>query len=221
MFFRKAIPTDAVSFPRARPRLADVLQAAEFPEPRIAFCETPAWELAEPEAQAAISGLAERLGRHCKKVATPSEMDDILDVHRCVMGSENAHYYGPLLERSGDLLSPQLRDRLNAGSKFAAKDYVAAINRREQMYDAFATMFESYNAVLCLSSTGPAPHSLQSTGNPAFNSMWTLLGVPTVTVPLLEVGGLPLGAQLVGLRQDEGRLLRIAKWLESTAGNGG
>ena len=41
-------PTDAVSYPRARPRLAEVLQAAEFPDPRIAFCETPAWELAEP-----------------------------------------------------------------------------------------------------------------------------------------------------------------------------
>ena len=137
------------------------------------------------------------------------------------MGSENAHYYGPLLERSGDLLSPQLRDRLAAGSEFAAKDYVAAINRRDEMYKAFATMFESCDAVLCLSSTGPAPHSLQSTGNPAFNSMWTLLGVPTVTIPLLEVEGLPLGAQLVGLRQDEGRLLRIARWLESNAGNGG
>ena len=147
-------------------------------------------------------------------------MDDILDVHRCVMGSENAHYYGPLLEHSGDLLSPQLRDRLAKGNEFKAKDYVAAINRREQMYGAFSAMFERFDAVLCLSSTGPAPKGLQSTGDPAFNSMWTLLGVPTVTVPLLEVGGLPLGAQLVGLRQDEGRLLRIARWLEKAVGKG-
>ena len=212
-------PTDSVSYQRAQPRLAELLQADQFPAPRIAFCETPAWALAEPEAKAAIAGLAERLGGHCEKVATPTEMDDILDVHRCVMGSENAHYYGPLLERSGDLLSAQLRDRLTAGGSFAGKDYVAAINRREDMYNAFTRLFESYDAVLCLSSTGPAPHSLKSTGDPAFNSMWTLLGVPTVTVPLLEVSGLPLGAQLVGLRQGEARLLRIARWLEDAVGN--
>ena len=206
-------PTDAVSYPRVQPRLTEALQSSELSEPRIAFCETPAWDLAEPEARAAITGLAERLGRQCEKVATPGEMDDILDVHRCVMGSENAHYYGAFLARSGELLSPRLRDRLTDGGKITGKDYVAAINRREQMYTAFAKLFESYDAVLCLSSTGPAPQSLQSTGDPAFNSMWTLLGVPTVTVPLLEVGGLPLGAQLVGLPQgdEEGRLLQIAQ----------
>ena len=54
--------TDAVSYPRARPRLSEVLQTADFPEPRLAFCETPAWELADPGAKDAITGLARALG---------------------------------------------------------------------------------------------------------------------------------------------------------------
>jgi len=45
--------------------------------------------------------------------------------------------------------------------------------------------------------------------------MWTYLGMPCVTLPLLEAGGLPIGVQLVGKRRDDGRLLRSARALVS------
>jgi Asp-tRNA(Asn)/Glu-tRNA(Gln) amidotransferase A subunit family amidase len=44
--------------------------------------------------------------------------------------------------------------------------------------------------------------------------MWTLLGLPAISVPLLEgANGLPLGVQLVGARDGDARLLRTARWL--------
>ena len=46
-----------------------------------------------------------------------------------------------------------------------------------------------------------------------FNALWTYLGMPCISLPLLEVDGLPLGVQLVGARGDDARLLRVAKWL--------
>ena len=55
---------------------------------------------------------------------------------------------------------------------------------------------------------GPLPRALGSTGNPVFCGFWTYLGVPAVTLPLLEVDGLPMGVQLIGARRDDGRLLR-------------
>jgi Asp-tRNA(Asn)/Glu-tRNA(Gln) amidotransferase A subunit family amidase len=45
------------------------------------------------------------------------------------------------------------------------------------------------------------------------NGLWTYLGMPTVSLPLLEVEGFPVGVQLVGLRHDDGRLLRAGRWL--------
>jgi Asp-tRNA(Asn)/Glu-tRNA(Gln) amidotransferase A subunit family amidase len=51
--------------------------------------------------------------------------------------------------------------------------------------------------------------------------MWTYLGMPCVTLPLLEANGLPIGVQLVGNRRDDGRLLRSARWLASALANAG
>ena len=64
---------------------------------------------------------------------------------------------------------------------------------------------------------GQAPQGLQSTGSAAFNVLWSLTGVPAITLPLLNgADGLPVGVQLIGPRGDDGRLLRSARWLVKT-----
>jgi len=41
--------------------------------------------------------------------------------------------------------------------------------------------------------------------------LWSLLGLPAITMPLLSgEGGLPIGVQLVGAPGDDARLLRTA-----------
>ena len=52
-----------------------------------------------------------------------------------------------------------------------------------------------------------------------FCSLWSLTGLPAVTLPLLSgEGGMPLGVQLVGPAGDDARLLRTANWLVNQAG---
>ena len=82
---------------------------------------------------------------------------------------------------------------------------------------AFATDYW-FSAILTPAAMGPAPHGLAATGSPIMNGLWTYLGMPTVSLPLLQVNGLPVGVQLVGLRHDDARLLRTARWLVGEVG---
>ncbi|MGQ0637053.1 MAG: hypothetical protein ACT4QC_20785, partial [Planctomycetaceae bacterium] len=61
---------------------------------------------------------------------------------------------------------------------------------------------------------GAAPGT-ETTGDPAFNSPWSFLGLPSVSFAIgLEGAGLPLAVQLIGRAGDEPRLLEWAEWCE-------
>src|ERR1700739_1643625 len=55
-----------------------------------------------------------------------------------------------------------------------------------------------YDAAIMLAAPGAAPVGLGSTGNPVFNVPASMLGIPAVSLPLLSIGGLPLGLQIAG-----------------------
>ena len=83
------------------------------------------------------------------------------------------------------------------------------------MQESFEELFtQRYDAILTPAVTGTAPKGLESTGDPSFCTLWTLAGLPALSLPLLHgSNGLPLGVQLVGRRNFDARLLRTARWL--------
>jgi Asp-tRNA(Asn)/Glu-tRNA(Gln) amidotransferase A subunit family amidase len=110
-------------------------------------------------------------------------------------------------------MSPQLIDIIEHGLKVTAAEYIRAVARIPLFLEAIEEMFERYDAILTPSAPGEAPAGT-ATGNPIFCTVWTLLGMPAVSLPLLSGNnGLPIGVQLVGQRGNDGRLLRTARWL--------
>jgi Asp-tRNA(Asn)/Glu-tRNA(Gln) amidotransferase A subunit family amidase len=205
-------PDDPVSYPRGRSSLSRLLAEAPPVPPIFAFCKTPAWDKADDATKEAFAELVSELGDRVQEVELLS-LEDAIAHHRRVQGAENAAYYGPLLARGRDGISPGLTQRIEEGAKIPAHEYIASVNARDRLYGVIEEILLHYTAILTPASPGPAPKGLGSTGNPIFNGMWTYLGVPCVTLPLLEVNGMPLGVQLVGMRRDDGRLLRTARWL--------
>ena len=64
------------------------------------------------------------------------------------------------------------------------------------------------------SAAGEAPVGLESTGDPAFCTIWTLCGVPALNLPILQgPNGMPIGIQMISFRGDDARLFRTARWL--------
>ncbi|MFQ5916008.1 MAG: amidase family protein, partial [Nitrospinota bacterium] len=80
-------------------------------------------------------------------------------------------------------------------------------------------LFEWHDAILTPASTGEAPVGLESTGSPIFCTIWTLCGMPAISLPLLQgARSMPMGVQLVGPRFDDAQLLRAARWLANLVG---
>ena len=92
--------------------------------------------------------------------------------------------------------------------------YQAAIARAALLARDLEVIFDRCDAIVTPSAPGTAPAGLESTGDPAFCTLWTLCGMPAVNLPLMRgENGLPLGVQLVGQRHRDARLLRTARWL--------
>ena len=214
-------PGDADTAPRARPRLVEI--AAEEPplEPTIAFVKSPVWDQAETESHEIFAEFTEFLGDRCDDVALPDPFEHAVEWHRTIMCADLAKSFAGYYERGADKLTDTLRAMIEEGQKTLAVDYNRAVDWRDVLVSGLDQVFERYDAILTPATTGVAPACLESTGSPAFCTLWTYCGVPAVTLPLMEgADGLPIGAQLVGRRGDDARLLRTAHWLAETVASG-
>ena len=187
--------------------------------PRLAFVRTPAWKDAEPDMARAFEGFIAGLGKRVREVALEGVFADIVHTHLTVMNANIAATLGEVLEKTPEKLQAETQRRTKVGLAVTGADYVRALAMAEAQAAALDGLFEHYDAILTPAAPGEAPKGLTSTGKAVFNGMWTLLGVPAVTVPLLKgQGGMPIGVQVVGRRGDDAGTLRSARWLWQEAG---
>jgi Asp-tRNA(Asn)/Glu-tRNA(Gln) amidotransferase A subunit family amidase len=204
--------------PDTRPKAALPLSATLAQEPplppMLAFIKTPLWQRAEEETREAFSELVEALGATVAEVALPDSVREAWDWHRTIMQAEMAWNLEAEWERGRDRLSSRLGELLARGREVSAVDYQRARARIPALNEAFDEIFERFDAILTPAAPGAAPAGLESTGDPAFCTLWTLCGLPCLSLPLMQASnGLPLGMQLVGPRSGDARLLRTARWL--------
>ena len=213
---------DADTRPVARPPFVDVAASEPPLPPRFAFVRSPAWKDAEPQTAAAFSELVEALGEAVSEVDLGHGLDRAIELHGIVMAVEMAHNLHRDFEQGADKLSPVLRRLIERGRACPAIDYTRAVAAIPTLNQVLDPVFDAYDAILTPAAAGEAPRGLDSTGNPAFCTIWTYLGTPAVTLPLMQgENGMPLGVQLVARRGNDARLLRTANWLVKTLGRGG
>jgi len=211
-------PEDADTRPVARPPLARV--AAEEPPlpPRLAFAKTPNWGDADAPTREAFDELAQALRDHVVPFEVPETLAGAWEWHRQIMEADLARNFRHEYDEGRDRLSESLRAQIERGRRVAAVDYNDAVDRIAAVNASFEDVFDRCDAFLTAATPGTAPRGLESTGSPAFCTLWTYAGMPAVTLPLMRgEDGLPLGVQLVGRRGDDARLLRTARWVAGWA----
>jgi Asp-tRNA(Asn)/Glu-tRNA(Gln) amidotransferase A subunit family amidase len=212
-------PADADTRPLAA-RAFRKTASEKFPlAPRFAFVRTPMWDKADAETRAGFEALVKNLGEACVTFDLPERYAAGWDAQRTIMAVEMAHNLGRFADQSEEAVSAVLRALIEEGRKVPAPQYLAAIAEARALRDGLDPLFQqSCSAIITPAATGIAPKSIEATGNPVFCSLWSLTGLPSITLPLLEQDGMPVGVQVVGAMGDDARLLRHAAWLTAAAG---
>jgi len=206
---------DPDSRPRARIPYRAIAVAEPPRVPRLAFVKTSMWDQVDADARGAFSELVQRLGDRVEALELGTPADGILAWQRAIGGAEIAINLRREWEHGRDKLSAALRARIEHGRGVLALDYLEALARVPRLVASLTELFDQrYDAILTPAAFDTAPKGLESTGDPAFCALWTLCGMPALNVPLMRgANGLPLGAQLVGARDQDAQLLRTARWL--------
>jgi Asp-tRNA(Asn)/Glu-tRNA(Gln) amidotransferase A subunit family amidase len=210
-------PGDPDTRPIATPPLASVASEEPPVPPRLALVKTPVWDQADRQTREAFAELSEALGDRVGAVELPSVAAEIAGLHRTIMDVEMARNLHREYDDARARLSPELRQLIERGRQHLAVDYRRAVDLIGPLNDTVDEIFTEYDAILTPAAPGEAPVGLDSTGSPIFCSMWTYLGMPAISLPLLSgEAGMPMGVQLVGQRGNDARLLRTARWLAQT-----
>jgi Asp-tRNA(Asn)/Glu-tRNA(Gln) amidotransferase A subunit family amidase len=189
-------------------------------KPRLAIVRFKNWSRAEPEQRNTFEAAIAKL-READAVLEEFELSELDSTNwkaiSTILASEGALIFDDLVARYPDRSSDHLKSLVVAGKAITALDYLAAKALQEKLRSAFAPQISGFDAVLTLPAFGEAPEGLSYTGDAEYCAPWTLLGTPAVSLPAgFGKKGLPLGLQVVGRYREDHRLLRVAKWIEST-----
>jgi Asp-tRNA(Asn)/Glu-tRNA(Gln) amidotransferase A subunit family amidase len=191
----------------------------------LAVLETPGWELATPAAKAALANMVERLRaagiavRDRKTDALIESIEGELREARPISERANAwESRWPLntyRAKNAAGLSRSMLERLDMAERMHIEDYRRTIAERARIRSIYAKLADVADGAVTLPAIGAAPRGLESTGNPIFAIPGSMLGVPAVSLPLLEDEALPLGLQLMGFEQQDAALMGVAAWVET------
>lgn len=204
---------DPDSRPRAHPQISRIMAEAPPVEPKLVFIRTPVWDQAEESTKDALRELCDHLG-NIDIMELPPVFEGAHEDHRRIMEADIAISFAREYRDGRDQLSDILRAMIERGRQVLAMDYNAAVARIADYQAEIDEIIHEYDAILTPATTGEAPLGLDATGSPAFCTIWTLAGVPALTMPILQgPNGMPLGVQLVSAKGDDARLFRTARWL--------
>ena len=170
----------------------------------------------EPEMAAALERAvraAERAGARVRDLTLPAPLPEAWAGHGIIQNYEARQALAWEYAAHRSALSETLRGQLDRAQDLTAEAYDGARRHAHRARRVLKDVFGEVDAILTVSAPGWAPEGLASTGDPRFNRLWTLMGVPCVNVPVPGEGP-PLGVQVVARFGDDGRALAVARLIE-------
>ncbi|HVY58598.1 MAG TPA: amidase [Xanthobacteraceae bacterium] len=182
---------------------------------RIGLCRTNLWELAEPATREAVEDAAARLGRNgaeVRDVTLPEFFSDLQKCREVINDFERARAMAHEWNHHAEQISEGLARSIRNGSSMPQERFTEALTSVARCRAALGEVFDGLDVLLAPTVPGEAPRGLGWTGDHRFQSIWTLLHVPSLTLPT-HAGphGMPVGIQLVAPAHADAHLLACAR----------
>lgn len=210
-------PADAGSFARPRAACLDGARADVPVEPDLLWLDMPYFDRLDDDAREGLDAVLDALGGRVTRMDAAPNMNTLIDVQLTIHLYEIVHHLEQTFTDEWRSLSPSIRPQIEKGRGISKAQYDEALEIMASTDAVFADIFNDYDAIITPSATGQAPPFGPHTGDPIFCTIWTLAGLPALSMPLL-VGNdeLPIGVQLIGGVEEDDRLMRTASWLQKS-----
>lgn len=150
-------------------------------------------------------------------------VEDSSSIVRDLLSYESRMAWENLYAVNPEKLSASLMGRIELGRQLTPRDYRSVLALRDNARRLYTALAPLADAIVTLSSAGPAPlmgstggsdgKITHTTGDPVFNAPSSILGAPAISLPLFAVSGMPVGLQVMGQQHTDERLAGIAQWV--------
>lgn len=189
---------------------------------RLARIDTAGWAETPEETRAIFNDMIRKLERRGVEIVGRAQDPDLeayeqdLIKLREVMET-TLTYEGrwPLMmyaDRSPDKLGERVYNRSQAADEVTPEVYEEALEWSIGARARHEALAAKYDAHITLNATGPAPEGMP-VGNVVYGEQSSILGCPSLNVPLLAQDGMPLGIQLLGYFRKDYELVAMGHWM--------
>lgn len=208
--------SDPNSFARPRPNMSDGAAQDVPVTPDLAWFDFPFNDRLSDAARSGLDEVMDVLGAQVTRFPAVDVLSNLIAVQARIHEYEICQHLAETFEDHWEQLSGTLKPIVTRGRKITSAEYEDALAVKASAQAFFADFFTEFDAILAPAAPGEAPRFGSGTGDPIFSTIWTLAGLPCVTLPVL-VGenDLPIGVQLIGAPEKDDRLLRTARWLQT------
>ena len=206
--------------------------AAVKPE-RLIVLETEGWPIVDAKTKAGFEAVLEQLRRagvtlirrtdHAWIESLERSVADGRAICNAITSWENRWYQRGIVDQTPDGVSARAKATLAKAEAMTPDDYRAALLARQTAQATHTMLAPLADAAITLACPGPAPLwsgdvpgqplAPRPTGDFVFNAPSSMLFAPVVTVPLMSVGGMPVGVQVMGQQGEDARMTAFARWL--------
>jgi Asp-tRNA(Asn)/Glu-tRNA(Gln) amidotransferase A subunit family amidase len=200
---------------------------------RLVVLETEGWAALDSASQSAFETLLEHVRQagvtllrrrdHAWIEALEHAIANGRALCTAITSWENRWSQRNLVDQHPDGVSARAKATLEKAEAMSPDDYRAALVEREVAQQRHRSLAPLADAVITLSCPGPAPLwsgdqpgqplAPRPTGDFVFNAPSSMLFAPAVTMPLMSVGGMPVGVQVMGQQHEDARMTAIARWM--------